>query len=249
MVGVDASLDFPLFFRLPPVLKGLLPPSEVVAMYQVRKRVEQGIISSHGEATRFFVTFLDNHDQHSRFYYGDQADPHRFDDQATMGFACLFALPGIPCLYYGTEQGLHGNGDSDENVREALWGKPQAFDRSHPFYLVVQRIDQVRREQPALRYGRFSRVLNDEEAVVVVNTSTEAAFVGFVIVDTSLNPPGSQLDLLFTNGETAVKPGPVRSTGVVEIHEVDGTVSPGPACVVPVNVGPMQIHILGRSIR
>ncbi len=273
MVGVDASLDFPLFFRLPAVLKGLLPPSEVVAMYQVRKRVEQGIISSHGEATRFFVTFLDNHDQHSRFYYGDPADPHRFDDQATMGFACLFALPGIPCLYYGTEQGLHGNGDSDENVREALWGKPQAFDRKHPFYLVIQRINQVRREQPALRYGRFyfrpisgngvnfgvstftggvlafSRVLNDEEAVVVANTGTEAAFVGFVIVDSSLNPPGSQLDVLFTNGETAVKPGPVRSTGVVEIHEVDGTVSPGPACVVPVNVGPMRIQILGRPIR
>ena len=25
--------------------------------------------------------------------------------------------------YYGTEQGLHGAGDSDAAVREALWGK------------------------------------------------------------------------------------------------------------------------------
>jgi len=272
MVGVDASLDFPLFFRLPSAVKGLLPPSEVVAMYQARKIVEKGIISSHGEATRFFVTFLDNHDQHGRFYYSDPANPHRFDAQATMGFACLFALPGIPCLYYGTEQGLHGNGDSDQNVREALWGKPRAFDPGHPFFAVIQRISQVRSEQPALRYGRFyfrplsgngvqfgistfaggvlafSRVLNEEEVLVVANTNTQAAFVGFVIVDSNLNPPGSQFDVLFTNREIHAKPGPVRSTGAVEIHEVDGTVSAGPACVVPVNVGPMQIQILGRPI-
>ena len=241
-------------------------------MYQERKIVEQDVISSHGEATRFFVTFLDNHDQHARFYYRDPADPHRFDDQATMGFACLFALPGIPCLYYGTEQGLHGNGDSDQNVREALWGKPQAFDPSHPFYAAIQRISRVRGEQPALRYGRFyfrpisgngvqfgvstfpggvlafSRVLNDEEVLVVANTSTEAAFVGVVIVDANLNPPGSRFEVLFANRNAPVKPGLVRSTGAAEIHEVDRAVSAGPACVVPVNVGPMEIQILGRPI-
>jgi glycosidase len=272
MVGVDASLDFPLFFRLPATLKGLLPPSEVVAMYQTRKTVEQGIISSHGEATRFFVTFLDNHDQHARFYYSDAAEPHRFDDQATMGLACLFALPGIPCLYYGTEQGLHGNGDSDQNVREALWGTPQGFDPDHPFYAMIRRIARVRSEQPVLRYGRFyfrpisgngvsfgvspfaggvlafSRVLNDEEAVVIANTSTASAFAGFVIVDSSLNPPGTQLDVLFANRDSHARPGPVRSTGPAAIVEVDGTTSAGPACVVPVTLGPMEIQILGTAI-
>ncbi len=272
MVGVDASLDFPLFFRLPAVLKGLLPPSEVVAMYERRKVVERGIVSSHGEATRFFVTFLDNHDQHARFYYTDPADPHRFDDQATMGLACLFALPGIPCIYYGTEEGLHGNGDSDQNVREALWGKPQAFDRQHPFFTMIQRIGRVRSEQPALRYGRFyfrpvsgngvqfgvsvfaggvlafSRVLNDEEVLVVANTSTVADFVGFVIVDARLSAPGSQLDVLFSNREPCAQPGPACLTGAAEIHEASGAFSSGPACVVPVKVRPMQILMLGRSI-
>ena len=43
-----------------------------------------------------------------------------------MGLACLYSLPGVPCLYYGTEQGLHGHG-SDPAVREALWGGP-GFD-------------------------------------------------------------------------------------------------------------------------
>ena len=271
MVGVDASLDFPLFFRLPGVLKGLLPPSAVVDMYQVRKEVERNIISSHGEATRFFVTFLDNHDQHARFYYNAPNDPHRYDDQATMGIACLYALPGIPSLYYGTEQGLHGSGDSDQNVREALWGKPHAFDRSHPFYALIRRITRVRNEHPALRYGRFyfrpisgngvqfgvssftagvlafSRVLNDQEVVVIANTNTQAGFSGFVIIDANLNPSGTQLALLFSNKDSAQKPGLVLSTGAVEIHEVDGSISGGPARVVPVNLGPMEIQMLGAS--
>ncbi|MFP3558232.1 alpha-amylase family glycosyl hydrolase [Paraburkholderia sp. SIMBA_049] len=271
MIGVDASLDFPLFFRLASVLKGFSPPSDIANMYQVRKQVEQGVISSHGEATRFFVTFLDNHDQKSRFYYRDPEDPHRFDDQTTMALACLFALPGIPSVYYGTEQGLHGAGDSDQNVREALWGKPQAFDSGHPFYVMIQRITSVRNQQAALRYGRFyfrpisgngiqfavstfpggvlafSRVLNDQEVVVIANTSTRDRFAGQVIVDSTLNLAGSRLKILFSNKTEPSVPREVTSTGPAEIREVDGAVSGGPARVVPVQLEPMEIQILGMN--
>ena len=62
LVGVDAALDYPLFNVLTPTVKGFSPPSGVVAMYNLRKQVEQYILSSHGDASRFFVTFLDNHD-------------------------------------------------------------------------------------------------------------------------------------------------------------------------------------------
>ena len=269
LVGVDASLDFPLFFRLPSVLKGLSPPSDVIGMYQERKIVENNIISSHGEATRFFVTFLDNHDQHSRFYYRDPFDPNRFDDQATMAFACLFTLPGIPSLYYGSEQGLHGNGDSDQNVREALWGMPNAFDSKHPFYTTIQRIAQLRNDHAALRYGRFyfrpisgngiqfgvstfmggvmafSRILNDREVVIIANTNTQAEFIGYVIVDTNLNSVGAQLEILFSNKNNPIEPGIVRSSGPAEIHEVTGAVTAGPACILPVHVRAMEIQIMG----
>jgi len=137
---------------------------------------------------------------------------------------------------------------------------------------MIRRISDVRSEQPALRYGRFyfrpvsgngvqfgvspfaggvlafSRILNDEEVVVIANTHTQASFDGFVIVDSTLNPPGTRFDVLFTNRETGRKPGLVGSTGIAEIHEVDGTVSHGPASVVPVHVGPMQTQILGRLL-
>jgi glycosidase len=154
LVGVDAALDFPLFFKLPAAAKGQLAPAEVIAMFEHRKQVERDVISSHGEASRFFVTFLDNHDQRTRFYFSPPDAPTRFADQLTRGVGCLFTLQGIPCLYYGTEQGLHGSGDQDAAVREALWGKVDAFNRTHPFYATIGRLAAIRQRQPALRYGR-----------------------------------------------------------------------------------------------
>lgn len=270
MVGVDAALDFPLFDKLPGVMKGTKAPSEIVTMYQRRKEVENGVISSHGEATRFFVTFLDNHDQKNRFHYVDAQDPHRYDAQTTMALACLFSLPGIPCVYYGTEQGLHGAGNIDQAVREALWGAPRPFDPAHPFHVALKRVAEVRTQLPALRYGRFyfrpisggdsqfgaspvtggvlafSRILNDEEVVVVANTNTQDPFSRTIIVDSTLNPPGTVMEVRYSNQENAISQATVFSTGAVQIAEVDGGFSTGPACVIEVTVRPMEAIILAR---
>ena len=271
VVGIDAALDFPLFFKLPAALKGMLAPSEIAAVYQRRKDVERQTVSSHGEATRFFVTFVDNHDQRERFRYVDPADPHRYDAQVTMALATLFALPGIPCVYYGTEQGLAGRGPADQFVREALWGKRDAFDLSHPFAAALRALSELRRRTPALRYGRFyfrpvsgdgahfgvspfapgvlafSRILNDREIVVVANTSAEDAFVGEVIVDATLHAAGSSLAVLWANRAGSAAPGPVRVTGPIAVQEVDGSLGTGPAAVVPVALRPMEVQILGRA--
>src|SRR3712207_4966730 len=113
LTGIDAALDFPLFYVLPWVAKGFLPPLDAVRVFEHRKEIQRGIVSSHSEASRYFVTFLDNHDQRQRFRFSDPAEPNRYDDQVSLAAACLFSLQGIPCLYYGTEQGLSGRGDSD----------------------------------------------------------------------------------------------------------------------------------------
>ncbi len=279
MMGVDASLDFPLFFTLPSVAKGQAPPAAVAAMFQRRKQVEANVITSHGEAGAFFVTFLDNHDQPQRFYYRDPGDPQRYDDQAILGFGCLFGLQGIPCLYYGTEQGLAGAVDSngsDADVREALWGKswPNAFDPSHPFYQAIQRLSALRAAQPALRYGRqyfrpisgdgltfgvspypsgvlaFSRLLSDQEVLVVANTNTDAGWDGDVIVDFALNPPAAPYAVLFSNrGDASRGPDPVaeRAGGALVVHEMNGSTTSGPVRVVPVHLAPMEIQFLSRG--
>lgn len=171
LVGVDAALDFPLFFTLPGVAKGFTAPIDLANLYEHRKDVQRrgfgkgAVISSHGESSRFFTTFLDNHDgvegNRRRIRFEDPSDPEKFDDQVTAAVAGLFALQGIPVLYYGTEQGLHGfdpAGKSDLFVREALWGRfpnpSQSFDQNSKFYKAIRDISAVRDGQPALRYGR-----------------------------------------------------------------------------------------------
>lgn len=256
LVGVDAALDFPLFYKLGDAAKGLAAPQAIADLYDLRKRIEKGILSSHGEASKFFVTFLDNHDQSRRFYYSSAEQPDAFNEQVAIGVACLFALQGIPCLYYGTEQGLHGSGSSPEAVREALWGKPGAFDIQHPFYQWIQQLSRVREIEPALRYGRqyfrpvsgdgshfglsdgapgiiaFARILQDQEVLVVANTNTQISWEGDVIVDSTINPPDATFALRFTNKAQQI--GAARL--VIR--------SSGPAKFVHLELKPMEVQIL-----
>lgn len=126
--GVDAALDFPLFFKLAGVAKGMIDVAEIRKVFLNRKLQETELLSSHGEAGRFFVSFLDNHDQKERVQH-----PSTPPEQVTLAIALLFTLQGIPSVYYGTEQGLSGtvdaNGNADlsanESSREALRGKTQ----------------------------------------------------------------------------------------------------------------------------
>jgi glycosidase len=278
-MGADACLDFPLVYSLPPVAKGVAPPSNVTAVFIARKQAEQGVLSTHGDASQYFVTFLDNHDLKHRFYYVDPASPDAYDDQVALGLACLLSIQGIPCIYYGTEQGLHGPPNpaavpsslSDSAIREALWGKPPtAFDTSHPFYKALAAIAAVRASEPALRYGRqyfrpisgdgqsfgispyapgilaFSRILNDRELLVVANADTANGHSVQVIVDGSLNQPGTAVRVLYSNKAAPTSPGAVstRPAGVT-VQEVSGAVTHGPLAVIPVVLQPMEVQILG----
>jgi glycosidase len=206
--GIDAALDFPLFYTLPPAVKAFAGVETVREVFTLRKQAEEGRLSSHGEAGRYFVSFLDNHDQFHRFNA-----PGMPPGQVTLGLAALFCLQGIPCLYYGTEQGLQGTVDGHghpaltavEATREALWGKtPIAFDTKSPFFVHLQAISALRGREPALRYGRFyfrevsgdgqnfghsagkggliafSRILGDREILFVANTNAGQPFKGFI---------------------------------------------------------------------
>src|SRR6202011_4118867 len=89
LVGVDSALDYPLFNNLKPVIKGFSPPLNLIGMYQLRKQTEQFILSSHGDATRYFVTFVDNHDMKERIRFEQPGNPTQYDDQVTMAVGCL----------------------------------------------------------------------------------------------------------------------------------------------------------------
>ena len=131
-------LIFHCFFRLPGVAKGLEAPASISDMYRRRKDVESDILSTHGDATNFFVTFLDNHDMRQRFYFSDLNDPNRFDRQATLGLACLFALQGIPVCTMVPRWDCMVPAIAILLCASAA-GKSNAFDRSHPFYEALKK--------------------------------------------------------------------------------------------------------------
>jgi glycosidase len=270
MMGVDAALDYPLFFNLKPVVKGFSAPSDLASMYQLRKHIEAGVLSSHGDATRFFVTFLDNHDVKERIRFLQAGNEHQFDDQVTLGLACLYSLPGIPCLYYGTEQGLHGRG-SDPAVREALWGGP-GFQQGSFYYQQISQLAKVRAATPALRYGRFyfrpisgdgqhfgissfpqgilafSRILMDQEVIVAANCSPSDSRSFDVIVDITLNQPADQYRVRYSNKPAPQGPSAVedKPAGSVSVQEANGTSGIGPLRSIRVSLAPLEVQILSR---
>lgn len=268
IVGVDAALDYPLFNTIVPLIKGTGAPQAMVTMYHRRKEVEQNVLSSHGDATRYFVTFVDNHDNHARIRYLPRDGKPIYDDQVTAGLACLLALPGIPCIYYGTEQGLHGAG-RDPAVREALWGGP-GFDQTNTFYQQIKSMAGVRATQSALRYGRFyfrpisgdqrtfgisnftpgilafSRILNDQEVLTVANFSTTTAQQVSVVLDANLSTPGDSFAVLYSNRPAPAHPSPVKQLAHVTVNEVDGSQGNGPVNIVVVTLQPMETQILRK---
>ncbi len=156
--SLDAALDFPLYFILEEVIKGFTNPLGLRERYERFKTM----YADHGEASRYFVTFVDNHDQMSRPYrrfMNGNSHPR----QAVLAIGYLLTSQGVPCIYYGTEQGFDGGGDRDSYVRECMFGgKWGAFDTTgvhffnerHQIYKGIKSIAKIRAREPALKYGR-----------------------------------------------------------------------------------------------
>ena len=274
--GIDAALDYPLYFKLPGIAKGLQNVSELAGVFDSRKRVEAGdnnlkqpLISSHGEAGRYFVTFLDNHDQSQRFN-----NPLAKQEQVSMGMALLFCLQGIPAIYYGTEQGLTGTIDAqgypdlvnNESVREALWGKSKPFDRGHLLYRQLQALSKLREKQSALRFGRlyfrqvsgngldfgyssgagglvaFSRVISDIEVLVVANTNTQAPFDGLVVQDPDLNRHPRKMHVVYSNLDN-MDSATVQRIPSARFYDGGGLMGSVDTAALHVGLAPMEVQV------
>jgi glycosidase len=147
------------------------------------------------------VTFLDNHDN-PRFLSTSESNNNT--NRLEVALAFLYTSRGIPCLYYGTEQGFDGT--TDPNDREDMFAgefkdgpggtvlqlsSPGAdnFNMTHPLFLWVAQLNNLRRLYPALTLGAYvnqannftgpglfaySRVLNTQEVFVVFNTASSS---------------------------------------------------------------------------
>jgi glycosidase len=250
LIGVDAAIDFPMRKRLVEICKGFSPPALLAHHFDERRKKLKSITSSHGDAGKYYVTFLDNHDLVARFHNA------QYPEQTMLALTCLMTMQGIPCIYYGTEQGMEGRGGIREFSREAQWGRPGAFSNTHRLYIHIKELSSLINEQPALRYGRqyfrpcsgnhneadfdyspypggiiaFSRILNDKEILIVANTHVNQTITVNVAVDKNLHDANTKLTILFPLAKRGITTDNCVPAG--KYQTVQLTVAPGEALVL-----------------
>lgn len=251
--GLNSVLDFPLYWTLPAVIKGVRTPADLINRYEALR--DNAL--NRGEMGRYLVTFIDNHDQIGADYKKRYA-VDATDEQVIAGIGYLLCALGTPCIYYGTEQGFSGEGAGDEYIREAM------FDLNDPsrnflnqqcaIYREIAKIAALNQKLEALRFGRmyfreisgngidfglpqgqpctlaFSRLLAGQEILVAYNTSTTESRSDYVIVDNGLQKPGGWMEYLY-GAEGAVQ---------VQAHPDPGN----SAVFVKLDLKPMQFVML-----
>jgi alpha-amylase len=183
--ALDSMLDYPLFFALNGVFANNGPTKPIEDHYNA-------IATNYDPSAQMrLVTFLDNHDQPRFLSYANNNIARL---QVAMAF--LYTSRGIPCLYYGTEQGF--NGTSDPNDREDMFDGQfeqgpslgDNFNMTHPLFLWVAKLNNFRRLYPALQTGSHVNKWNEpggpglfayarrlggtQEVFVVFNTDSSA---------------------------------------------------------------------------
>jgi len=161
--GLDSALgidDIP--DRLEYLVKGYRSPSDYFDLFRNSVLVQK---ESHIWFRNKVVTLFDDHDQvrkggsKARFCAGDSAWRKLLLNVLALNVTTL----GIPCIYYGSEQGFDGQGDNDRYIRESMFGGEfgafrtrgrHFFDEGHPVYQELSKILALRREKIALRRGR-----------------------------------------------------------------------------------------------
>lgn len=135
---LPGMLNFPLYGSLNEVFARGRPTSELAD--RIRR-----VMALHRDPHRM-PTFVDNHDV-DRFLAGGTEAALR---QALL---LIMTLPGIPTIYYGTEQGF-------AQTRQAMFaggfaaGGRDHFDVDAPLYRYLSQITALRRAHPALSRGK-----------------------------------------------------------------------------------------------
>ena len=190
---LPAMINFPLYGTSLDVFARGRPPAEL------KHRIES-VLAVHADPHRM-PSFVDNHDVDRFLAGGSEAG-------LKQALLALMTLPGIPVIYYGTEQGF-------TRMRSAMfaqgWGSEgrDHFDTAHPLYRYLQRATALRHGEYALRRGR-PRVLAAEaagpgliawvmesdqgSALIALNTADAPSVYG--AIQTGL-APGMRLQPLF----------------------------------------------------
>lgn len=145
---------------------------------QFKNQIGKQLANHSEQVTLSAFNLLDSHDTARLLTLANQ-------DERAMQLAVLFQLtyPGVPCIYYGDEVGMNGEGDPD--CRKCMeWDERKQNKTLFKFY---QTLLDLRAEHEAFRSSQFTflpvdsltpssviaygREASDEQFTIIINTS------------------------------------------------------------------------------
>ena len=123
---------------------------------------------------KHLVSFVDNHDV-TRLASILSDKRH-----LNAAYALIFAMPGIRCVYYGSEWGVEGRKeDGDASLRPCI-EKPEANELTE----FIKKLAEIRKDNKALAYGGYKNiVLTNLQLVFERYLEGETVYVGINIDD------------------------------------------------------------------
>jgi alpha-amylase len=218
----DSVLDFQLYYRINDVFA-----TASSSTYPLEGHFNDIPFYYDPDSQMRLVTFIDNHDV-PRFL----SIPGSSTNCLALALTFQLTSRGIPCVYYGTEQGF--NGDSDPNNREDMFdgifeqgpSLGDNFNMTHPLYQHIAKLNNFRRLYPALRIGAhnnlwydgdgpgrfaYSRTLGTQSVFVVFNTAANSRTLP---PRPTIHPPGTVLINLLATNETIVIDGSSQTPNI-----------------------------------
>ncbi len=117
---------------------------------------------------KHMLSFVDNHD------VTRVASILNNEKHLPLIYALCFGMPGIPCIYYGSEWGAKGNKSEGDQALRASFGEPVFNELSE----WISKLAKAKKESDALNYGAFrSVVLTNKQCIFERKTEGERVLV------------------------------------------------------------------------
>lgn len=130
---------------------------------------------------KHMLSFVDNHDV-SRI-----ASVINNEKNLPLAYAFIFGMPGIPCVYYGSEWGATGRKEDGDPALRVSFDTPVWNDLT----TFISKLAAAKKSSKALNYGNFSSVVltneqcvflrqcDDERVLVAINAAEHPYFASF----------------------------------------------------------------------
>lgn len=129
---------------------------------------------------KHLFNFVDNHDVIRA--YTALSDKRKLSAL----YAVLYSMPGIPCVYYGSESGAEGDkSDGDYKLRPYIGDIDKA--KMPELSALIKKLNAIRRSEPALQYGSYDKcVLSNKYMCFKREHGADRIYCAFNISDSDV---------------------------------------------------------------